>query len=404
MKKNIIVVLALALLLLPLAGCALLERNEVIAAKEVDARLVEANTGFAFRLFNELLKGDEENVFYSPASVALALSMTYNGAAGDTEKEMAHTMGIENLTLDELNAANKDLLTILQNPDQNVETSIANSLWPAEGAPLVEEFTKRNEEFYNADVTRVDFTSHDAVDIVNGWVADNTNNRIEKLFDELKPTTRLVLVNAIFFKGGWTHTFDKEATADADFHLPVGRRKTVPMMYQQNTLSCLEGDNFKAVRLPYGQERVSMYVFVPETELSTFTDQLTSSQWEEWLNSFSEKEDATVFLPRFSAEYKTELINPLMQLGMVAAFGGGADFSGITPGGGWFISQIVHQANLDVNEEGTEAAAATGVAMDESAPLDPFTLRADRPFFFAICDDLTGTILFMGTITNPEVD
>ena len=406
MRKQIaifMVFMVFVLLVVPLSGCSWLNRNSAIAADKVDERLVLANTDFAFRLFAQLLSDQEsENVFISPASIALALSMTYNGAAGKTKSEMAEVMAIRDLTLDELNAANKNLLSILRNPDKGVQTSIANSLWPAADADLIEEFVARNKEFYNAEASRVDFRKPEAVDKINKWVADNTNNRIKKLFEELSPTTRLVLVNALFFKGTWTTSFDKKLTADTDFFLADGSKKTVSMMYRQDTLSCLEGDGFKAIRLPYGKDRVSMFVFVPETDLSSFTAKLTPGNWNEWLAFFIEIEEATIYLPRFSAEYKAELNDPLQNLGMVTPFSGSADFSGMTPGGGWFISLIVHQANIDVNEEGTEAAAATGVVKDESAPLNPFVLRADKPFFMAIVDDLTDTILFMGAINNPQ--
>ena len=402
-KKKLALFLALLLLVVPLTGCFLLDRNSAIAADEVDERLLAANTDFAFRLFARLLQDKEqENIFISPTSIALALSMTYNGAAGNTEKEMAAVLGIENMTLEELNIANKDLLSILRNPDQGVETSIANSLWPAEDAKLIEEFVERNKEYYNAEVSKLDFTKDEAVNTINSWVAKETKDRIKKLFSDLSPTTRLVLVNALYFKGTWTKSFDKKLTNDADFFFEDGSTKTVPMMMRQGTFTCLDEDGFNAVRLPYGDGRVSMYVFVPKTDLADFTATLTPQNWQKWLAAFSEKEEATVFLPRFSAEYKAELNEPLMDIGMVDAFTGAADFSGMTPGGGWFISLVVHQANIDVNEEGTEAAAATGVAMDESAPMDPFVLRADRPFFIAIADDLTDTILFMGAIKNPK--
>ena len=402
MKKGIAVLLVLLSLTLPLAGC-FTARPGRAAATEVDERLLAANTGFAFKLLPHLLQESPgDNVFFSPASIAIALAMTYNGAAGGTQEEMAQVMGVETMPPAELNAANRDLLSILENPDHGVETLLANSLWPAAGAELLEDFVDRITKFYAAEISSLDYTKNDAVSTINNWVAKKTKGKIPELFKDLSPTTRLVLVNALYFKAAWSKAFDKKLTHEAPFFLEDGTNITVPMMHREGTFSCLRGDGFQAVRLPYGKGRVAMYVFVPESGTDAFAALLTPQNWKNWLSSFRETDDALVFLPRFSARFSRELNEPLQKLGLEAAFTGEADFSGMTPGGGWFVSLVMHEAAIEVNEEGTEAAAATGVAMDEAAVLDPFILGADRPFFFAICDDSTGTILFLGIIKNPQ--
>ncbi|NLN06388.1 MAG: serpin family protein [Firmicutes bacterium] len=404
MKKEVAALLILLLLTLPLAGCFTDGPGRAAAATELDERLLAANTGFAFKLLPQLLQGSPgENVFFSPASVALALAMTYNGAAGVTQEEMARVMGIENMSLAELNTANRDLLSILENPDRGVQTLLANSLWPAADAELLPDFVDRITKYYKAEVSSLDYTEADAVKTINKWVAKRTKDKIPQLFNDLSPTTRLVLVNALYFKAAWSEPFKKGLTHEAPFYLEDGSTVTVPMMHREGTFYCLEGAGFKAVRLPYGKEgRVAMYVFVPEEGPDAFVASLTPENWQTWLSSFRPENDAQVFLPRFSTRFSRELNEPLKQLGMEAAFSDKADFSGMTPGGGWFISLVKHEAVIDVNEEGTEAAAATGVAMDEAAVLDPFILRADKPFVFAVCDEMTETILFLGIIKNPQ--
>jgi serpin B len=412
MKVHSIPVIFIFVITLLLAGCSRdaqtdpgkepgtgSEIPKVSAATEVDERLTGANTDFAFRLYKQLNQADGQgNIFFSPASISLALAMTYNGAAGETQRAMADTMGIHALELNALNGANAALLSILRNPDPKVIIGMANSLWAANHASLKDDFVQRNNEFYDADVTRLDFSKPEATETINAWVAEKTNDRIQKLLKPLPASTPLVLVNALYFNGSWTTSFDKEKTRDANFQLEDGSTKTVPMMYLSKKLASYAGDDFTAVRLPYGEDRLSMYVFVPEMGMEAFSAKLTPDNWDLWLNSFSEQE-VDVYLPKFKAEFKLDLKETLTDMGMGVAFTADADFSGMTPGGGWWISQVVHQANIEVHEEGTEAAAATAVVMNESMP---FTLRADRPFFIAIRDDLTGSILFMGAINDPQ--
>jgi serpin B len=403
MMRMKILVTSLMIAALALAGCTAntFSGNKVVASTRVEPKLVDANTDFAFRLYRELLQAEGENKFFSPASVAFALSMTYNGAAGETREGMAQALGIEALTLEELNRANADLRTILQNPEEKVKTNIANSLWADNNALLVEDFVQRNSEFYEATVETLDLADPSAPDTINNWVERETQGKIKDLIEALDPDSQLVLVNAIYFKGDWSTPFKEEATMEDTFNLADGKTKTVPMMYKQEELGTYAGEGFKAIRLPYGQERFSMYVFVPDKGLDQFYQKLTAENWQQWMSSF-EKKEAEIYLPRFKAEFKTGLNNALINLGMGHAFSGNADFSGMTPGGGWCIDEVIHQAAIEVNEKGTEAAAATGVVMKAVSLPQYFTVRADKPFFFAIRDDVTGTILFMGEVNNPQ--
>lgn len=403
MTRLYVLLVSLIIAGLVLSGCSgnIISENEVSAATRVDPRLVDANTNFAIRLYHELLKEDKENIFYSPASVVFALSMTYNGAAGETRDAMAQALGVQGLTLEDLNRANADLRSILLNPEATVKTNIANSLWAHVNAQLLDDFVARNNEFYGAEVSTIDLQDAGAPGTINKWVEQETQGKIKDLIDSFDPDARLVLINAIYFNGDWSEPFEKTSTVDDEFHLAGGTTKTVPMMYKQQTFEAYDGDGFKAIRLPYGQGRYAMYLFVPDNDLNKFYQKLTVENWQQWMNNFTEKE-AEVYLPRFKAEYKSEFKDALTNLGMGRAFSDFADFSGMTPGGGWCINRVIHQATIEVNEKGTEAAAATAVEMRLTSLPQYFTVRADRPFFFAIRDDVTGTLLFMGEINDPE--
>ncbi len=403
MRKVNILLIILLLLTAALSGCTgkPAAPGKVEAATRVDPRLVEANTRFAFELYRELNRDrDKENIFFSPASISFALAMTFNGAAGETAEAMAKVLGIENLSLEDLNKANADLRTILLNPDPKVETGIANSLWAEKDARIKEDFLQRNKKYYGAAVERLSFSDPGAPAVINNWVEGATRGKIKKLIEELNEDMRLVLVNALYFNGKWTETFDKEYTRQADFFLPSGTAKQVPMMYRKGSIPYYAGDGFKAVSLPYGKERLSMYIFVPE-DADSFAAGLDAGTWNSWMREFTSR-DVALYLPRFKADYDASLADALSSLGMGVAFSDRADFSAMTPDSNWTIYDVIHKATIEVDEEGTEAAAVTGVVVGITSYIEPLEVRADRPFFFAIRDDLTGTILFMGKIANPQ--
>jgi serine protease inhibitor len=404
MKKVNKLLIFLLLLSVPLSGCtkSAVTPKKVEAATRVDSRLVEANTEFAFKLYQQLLLDKEkENIFFSPASISFALSMVFNGAAGGTLEAMAAAMGIEKLGLDDLNKANADLRTILLNPDPRVETDIANSLWAEKDARVKEDFLQRNKEFYDATVEKLDFSDPGAPDVINKWVELQTRGKIKKLIEELNEDMRLILVNALYFNGKWTEPFDKDMTEEADFSLAGGALRQVPMMYRKGSIPYYDGDGFKAVSIPYGEERLSMYIFVTDSDLESFTAKLSAENWNSWMSQFSAREVA-LYLPRFKADYDASLATALSSLGMGIAFSDRADFSAMTPDNNWTIYDVIHKATIEVDEEGTEAAAVTGVVVGITSYIEPLEVRADRPFFFAIRDDLTGTILFMGSIADPK--
>ena len=378
------------------------------ADEMVRNQLAAANTRFGIKLFNQIVQQDQaKNVFISPTSIAIALAMTYNGASGDTQKAMAQTLELNGLSVADVNNAYAALRASLTNADPKVQLSIANSLWLRQGAKLNDEFLQRNQLYYRAQVQELNFTDPSAAGTINSWVSQNTNGKIPKIVDQIPGDMMLYLINAIYFKGDWTRQFDKSKTSDQPFHLLDGSTKQVPLMTQGGTFTYFQNDNFQAVSLPYGDGRLNMLVFLPaaNSSLQAFEQTLNETNWNTWVGQFH-KADGTLKLPRFSMDYELSLNAPLKALGMNVAFDPkAADFSAMHTGGDqFFISEVKHKTYLEVNEEGTEAAAATSVGMGTTAirPNETkFNMVVDRPFFIAIQDKTTGSVLFMGSIVQP---
>jgi serpin B len=373
-----------------------------------DRQLGDANSRFAFKLFAKLTKQEPgRNIFISPASVALALAMVYNGAAGETQQAIAAALELVSMSLDDINRANAELLGAIEHADPQVRLVIANSLWARKGLSFERDFLRRCEEFYQAEVAALDFAEPRAAATINAWVSEHTDGKIEKILDRIDPAAVLFLLNAIYFKGNWTRQFDRRRTEEQAFHLLDGSQKKHPLMAQSGEYRHCEGPDFQAVSLPYGSERLSMYVFLPKqrTSLTAFQRSLSDGNWNAWMRQFRERE-GTIVLPRFKLTYEVKLNEALMALGMTAAFDRRrANFEGMCPGQGRAVSidEVKHKTFVEVNEEGTEAAAVTSVGMvlASFAPKRTFSMVVDRPFFCAIRDDQNGTILFMGSIVEP---
>ena len=379
------------------------------AGGPTDERLVSANTSFGFKLYHEVAKESAgKNIFISPASIALSLAMTYNGAEAETKQAMARGLEAQGLTVDELNRAYAGLKGELENPDPKVQLQIANSLWARRGIDFNSEFIARNKEFYGAEVTTLDFADPAAPGTINAWVKDKTKDKIDKIVDSIDPQSALFLINAIYFKGAWSAEFDKAKTKDDVFTTASGSKKRLPMMTQSGKYNYYETRNFQAVSLPYGSGRVSMYVFLPSpgTSINQFAPSLKTANWDTWMKEFS-KTEGVIVLPRFRVEYEILLNESLKTLGMGVAFDPDrANFTGMFSGGqNAFISKVKHKTFAEVNEEGTEAAAVTSTEMvvtSMPAQRKTFRMVVDRPFFLAIRDNKTGSVLFLGSIVDPQ--
>ncbi len=368
-------------------------------------RLVHAYTMFGFDLYAKVLVEHAlQNVFISPASVAIALAMTMGGANGTTEEAMAHVMKLVGMEASEINGENKALIDRLGAAYHGIEVSTANSLWLRPDFPFHRDFIEKSTTFFSADV----FNELDA-EKINEWVSEKTREKIRNIVEEIRPDDIAYLVNAIYFKGIWTREFDPEKTTDEDFHLIDGSTVSVPMMNQSGEYRYLEDEAMQAIALPYGEGAVTMYVFLPKPglELAAFHSRLNGETWETVIKGFTPCE-GRIALPRFRCEFTTGLVDALAALGMGVAFSAGeADFSRMCDlsRGNVAIGSVIHKAFVEVNEEGTEAAAATAVGMRltsiQKLP-EPFVMTVDRPFYFAIRDEQSGTVLFMGSIYDPS--
>jgi serine protease inhibitor len=369
-----------------------------------------SSSAFGFNLYRELLaQRPGENIFVSPASVGFALAMTYNGAQGTTMEAMANVLGLGGKGLEESNRADSVLISATRAPMKGIELSVANSLWGRKGIDFNKDFLARNKRYYGADVRSIDFASPQAAPQINAWVAEKTKDKIQGIVDQIDEGSILFLINAIYFKGTWTKEFDKRETREKPFYLPGGKEKTCPMMSQGSDYLYLKGDGFQAAAIPYGEGRMSMYVFLPDDRmgLDKLHARLSDRNWDAWIGSFA-KRPGRIGLPRFKLEFKAKLKSALTNLGMGIAFEGArANFRGMITGAGGnaYIEDVVHKTFVEVNEKGTEAAAATAVEMKLTSvmePQRPFEMICDHPFFFAIRDNETGLVLFMGSIVDPE--
>lgn len=369
--------------------------------------LVAANNEFGFDLFNQLRTQDKDkNVFVSPLSVATALAMTYNGAAGETHLAMKRVLKYGTMNHADINQSSQALMAKLKSADPKVELLIANSLWARQGVSFNPAFLDRNRQFFGAEVAALDFASPQAVKTINDWVSQNTKGKIPVILEQIGGDQVMFLINAVYFKGQWQKKFDAAKTQPQPFHLADSKTKSTPMMAQSGNYPYFKGDNFQAVSLPYGQGGASLYLFLPAegVSLNSFLGGVTFQNWQQWMNSFRNA-PGDVKLPRFKMEYSRDLNNPLKALGMEVAFAQGkADFSGMREQNDLFISQVKHKAILEVNEEGSEAAAATSVGMSTTSMRrepERFNFVADRPFLLAIRDNQTGAILFLGAVFEP---
>lgn len=386
--------------------------------------LATGNNAFAFE-FYQAIRSEEGNILYSPYSISAALAMTYAGALGETEQQMADTLHFtlpqERLhpafnVVDLALASRGEMVDDEEDDTQGFQLNTANALWGQQDYPFAVDFLDLLAANYGAGMSLMDFMGapEESRQIINDWVAERTEDRIQDLIPQnaINPSTQLVLTNAIYFYADWLFPFPAESTVDDTFTLLDGSAVSAPMMFQSEPqpIRYTAGEGYQAVEMPYEGNEVAMLIVLPdEGQFEAFEEQLDAGRFASIQNELSDDNAVLLSMPRFEFETPSiSLKDTLIAMGMPIAFGGGADFSGMVEmdgNPGLLISDVFHKAFIRVDEEGTEAAAATAVVMLESAAMpmeEPIIIRIDRPFLFAIVDRPTETILFMGRVVDPR--
>jgi serpin B len=341
-----------------------------------------------------------QNVFISPLSIFMALAMTENGAGGATRDAMRQALSVPpGVSEDQLRGSSSALMKVLQ-AERGAELSIANGLWSDSSMPMSSDFVKRCKTSYQADVTPLDFQNPAAANVIEKWVKEKTHGKITGLISpDALLNTHALLTNAVYFHGKWAHQFPKNETAPQSFHLATGGQKKVRMMHQGSLAGAYrQGDGFEAAALDYRESHIRLYAILPSPGSSP--EQALAKISMQKLKASAEHIELDLRMPRFTLDYKEELTDVLSGMGMGAAFQSGADF---TPMGspGFFIGGVVHKTRLEVDEEGTTAAAATGVRQAASAVPRVKTLVFNRPFALLLCDTQTNAVLFAGVVYEP---
>ncbi len=411
MKPSLQYALSILALIIVVSSCEkadppVKEPNKINLTKK-SAEIIEADKAFGFELFREVCRmSSTENIMISPMSVSYALGMTYNGAADSTLEAFRKVLHFEGLTEEEVNESYKDLMDQLLTLDSKVQFSLANSIWYRMGFEVLDAFIQTNRQYFNAEVLETDFQDPGTLEAINQWIEDHTNGKIREMLDYIPGDAVMYLINAIYFDAKWKYEFDKSQTYSGDFRLEGGTTSADFMMVSGD-FNYTVNEDFTAVELPYGDSAFSMVVMLPSetTGITGVVEKMTPEQWDAWFEG-SWYSEVQVELPKFKYGFKDLLNDPLINLGLGVAFYGDADFTRISPAGNLYISRVIHQSFIDVQEEGTEAAAATIVEIrNESAAVEgPVLFRVDRPFLYAIKENSTGAIVFIGKVGNPEYD
>lgn len=374
-----------------------------------DIPVNERNNQFAFDIFKFLSQEHEDNMIISPFSISTAMAMTYAGARGETAREMSQTLHFDPAQERFHTAFHNWMDAIHTKGEKKNQLKIANSLWPQQDYHFVPEYFDLINKFYRSALYEVDYTGdREAIrQRINQWVMDHTNDLIKDLIAPgvLVEDTRLVLVNAIYFLSQWKIAFDKNATYNDRFNITAERHVQTPFMFMKDHFRYIENSNYQALELPYEGDHFSMVVVLPSrnTTLDRFVSEMQTELFEE-INEGMQSKEVEVYLPSFTSRSKFDLENIMASMGMPLAFTNKANFSGMTRKDDLKIDKIIHEAYIDVNEEGTEAAASTAVVIIRKTAIadEPKTIfRANRPFFYFIKENSQNSILFMGKVTNP---
>ncbi|HEY2492955.1 MAG TPA: serpin family protein [Paenibacillus sp.] len=383
---------------------SLKERQQ--AVNLINPQIIQAENTLGLQLHRQLVEsGEGENVMISPYSISTALALAYNGSAGETALEMAKTLGWEGLDLGEMNEHNEQLRKLLSGCDDGIQLDIANSVWVQEGMEFKKPFLRASKDSYHADIHSLKLSNTKTMDKINNWVKKHTRDKTTHILNQpLSQDTMSVLINASYFNGTWKHPFSEDHTQEQSFTRQDGSTQQVQMMRQQYSFPYAETKDWQSIRLPYGDGRMSMLIILPSEQSSL--DALQQELWNNpspWQQPY-DYNTVDIGLPRFKVEYKQQLKTVLQNLGMKKAFQPEeADFSQMSNELPLYISSIMHETLLEVNEKGTEATAVTSILVDAGSapPSEPVTMTLNRPFFFAIEDTQSKAWLFLGSVTQP---
>lgn len=405
---------ASALLVLPIMLLSCSKNDEILPSEPVpislttdQTALIESGNEFAFDIFKNIISGENEgkNVMISPLSISSALSMTINGANGETREAMLEALRLKGITVDAVNKAYRDLTKALISVDKRVLISIANSVWTEDDFNVKKAFIDVLTQYYDAQSEAFDINDPNAPARMNAWIENKTNGLIKDMIESLDDNTVMLLINAIYFKGKWASEFDRTKTENLPFYLTSGS-VNVPMMKQKSDFSVYEGNGFVMAEFPYGQGNFVMDVFLPDqsSSLSGTMNLITDANFNGWISQMRKRETDVTF-PKFKYGFKKKLKDVLSNMGMGIAFTDAADFSNISEQYDLLINEVTHQSFIETDEEGTEAAAATVVEIGlTSVGPSSFEFRMDRPFIFIIRETTTNSILFMGRVADPSAN
>lgn len=405
--KRLFSLLAIAILVLACTKDTVNPAVTDLTLTEKAAKIIGADNQFGFELFQKVNASLDEpkNTMTSPMSVSLALAMVYNGAGGNTQKQMEDMLHKANMSPADINQSYKDLVSALQSHDPKVELSISNAIFYRNSFSVKNDFITTNQNYYQAEVSGLDFSkTTETLNKVNGWVNTKTKGKIDKIIEQVNPEDVMYLLNAIYFNGEWKYSFDTKATADRQFTKEDKKTVQVPTMTIEKPFNYYSHQKFELLEMPYGSGKYSMLIFLPENGKKTddVISLLTAENVDDWISKMSEQKKE-VFLPKFEFKFDDSLKDELAALGMTDAFNDAkANLSGISDAAKLVISEVKHKSYIKVDERGTEAAAVTGITVGVTSVGPDNSFRADHPFIFAIREKDTKAILFIGKVMDPK--
>ncbi|MCX8189899.1 MAG: serpin family protein [Candidatus Diapherotrites archaeon] len=417
-KKNILIVLISLFLISVVFAAALLflfpyepknppTVDDSSSTAQGIQEVVRANNKFAFDLYAKFSEKEKENIFYSPYSISSALAMTYEGAKGQTAEEMKKVLHLPQSNILRPNFA--AIYNKINAKGKPFELRTGNALWTQKNYPFIKDYLSLVEKYYGGKAAELDFINdtEKSRQTINSFIEEQTNGKIKDLIPigSLDPLTRLVITNAIYFKGTWLVEFDPKDTIEADFIVSQDKKVKVQMMHmapEDKYFNYAETEELQLLELPYSGEELSMLILLPKKDLASVEKNLTEEKLSEYKKMMQKTKLALIEIPKFEINTKYFMVKTLKEMGINTAFGGSADFTGMTPKRELYISEVIHQAYAKVDEKGTEAAAATAVIMKATSARPEITFVADHPFIFLIQHKETGTILFVGRVINPN--